>query len=119
MKITGTEVMLQKVGTQFSNHQTALEVDFVLLLIGYEADVSLLKLAGVELLGECHAPRYDSQTMETNVLGLYVAGTATGGTQDKYALFIENCHVHVDRIIAALTGTAPPQAPIPLDRPES
>ncbi len=119
VKITKSQVVLEGVGVQKTNHQTAIAVDFVLLLIGYEADVSLLKLAGVELLGECQAPRYDPQTMETNVPGLYVAGTATGGTQDKYALFIENCHVHVERIVAALTGTAPPQAPLPLDRPES
>ncbi len=103
----------------YSTARAAVQADFVLLLVGYEADVSLLKLAGVELLGECRAPRYDLRTMETNVPGLYVAGTATGGTQDKYALFIENCHVHVERIMAALTGAAPPEAPAPLDRPES
>ena len=42
--------------------------------------------------------------METNVPGVYVAGTAVGGTQEKYTVFIENCHVHVERIVAALTG---------------
>jgi thioredoxin reductase (NADPH) len=57
--------------------------------------------------------------METNVPGLYVAGTAVGGTQERYTVFIENCHVHVDRIVAALTGAAPPPAPAPLARPES
>jgi thioredoxin reductase (NADPH) len=118
VRITKSEVTLEHAGRE-TNHQTTIAVDFVLLLIGYEADVSLLKLAGVELLGECQAPRYDPQTMETNVPGLFVAGTATGGTQDKYALFIENCHVHVERILAALTGATPPAAPMPLDRPES
>ena len=48
-----------------------------------------------------------------------VAGTAVGGTQEKYTVFIENCHVHVDRIVAALTGAAAPQAPQPLTMPES
>ena len=57
--------------------------------------------------------------METNVPGLFVAGTAVGGTQQKFTLFIENCHVHVERILAALTGTAPPPEPAPLVRPES
>jgi thioredoxin reductase (NADPH) len=78
--------------------------DFVLALIGYEQDDTLFKLAGVERLGDCHAPRYDPETMETNVPGLYVIGTAVGGTQDKYTVFIENCHVHVARVAAALTG---------------
>jgi thioredoxin reductase (NADPH) len=57
--------------------------------------------------------------METNVPGLYVAGTAVGGTQDKYTVFIENCHVHVERIVAALTGHAAPPTPEPLGQPES
>jgi thioredoxin reductase (NADPH) len=78
--------------------------DFVLLLIGYEADMSLLKMAGVQLRGDCLAPVFDSSTMQTKVPGVYVAGCAIGGTQDKYAVFLENCHVHVPRIVASLTG---------------
>jgi thioredoxin reductase (NADPH) len=62
---------------------------------------------------------YDEQTMESSVPGIYVAGTAVGGTQDKYTVFIENCHVHVERIVNALTGVAPPKAPEPLAQPES
>ena len=50
---------------------------------------------------------------------VFVAGTAVGGTQDKYLLFIENCHVHVERIVNALVGAAPPPAPAPLAQPES
>jgi thioredoxin reductase (NADPH) len=93
--------------------------DFVLKLIGYEQDNTLFKLAGVQLLGDCGAPAYDERTMETNVPGLYVAGTAVGGTQDKYTVFIENCHVHVDRIVNALRGVAPPPPPVPIEQPES
>ena len=88
-------------------------------MIGYVQDNTLFKLAGVQLEGECGAPRFDPRTMETKVPGLYVAGTAVGGTQDKYRVFIENCHVHVGRIMAALTGAAPPEAPAPFAAPES
>jgi thioredoxin reductase (NADPH) len=46
--------------------------------------------------------------METNVPGLYVAGTAAAGMrQERYKLFIENSHVHVGRIVKALTGRWP------------
>ncbi|HYO07873.1 MAG TPA: NAD(P)-binding domain-containing protein [Tepidisphaeraceae bacterium] len=114
--ITPSHVTLRKLphGDTFD-----VPADFVLIQIGYEQDNTLFKLAGVQLLGDCGAPAYDDQTMETNVPGLYVAGTAVGGTQDKYRVFIENCHVHVERIVAALTGAAPPAAPAPLARPES
>jgi len=101
--------------------QSAIELDpdFVLLQIGYTQDTTLLELAGVELHGSCRTPVYDERTMETNVPGVYVAGTAVGGTQDKYRVFIENCHVHVGRIVAALTGAAPPPTPVALAAPES
>jgi thioredoxin reductase (NADPH) len=114
--ITPTHVTLKRTpdGATFD-----VPADFVLALIGYEQDNTLFKLAGIKLIGDCGAPAYDDRTMETNVPGLYVAGTAVGGTQDKYTVFIENCHVHVERIIAALTGASPPPAPAPLARPES
>ena len=85
------------------NAQT-LPFDFVLLMTGYEADLSLLRAAGVELTGSCERPVYDEHTMQTNVPGIYVAGCAIGGTQDKYSVFLENCHVHVPRIVRALRG---------------
>lgn len=82
----------------------AVPADFVLALIGYEQDNALLRLAGVELCGATGAPAFDSKTMQTNVPGAFVAGTVVGGTQDKYTVFIENCHVHVERILAAIAG---------------
>ncbi|MDB5290345.1 MAG: Pyridine nucleotide-disulfide oxidoreductase [Phycisphaerales bacterium] len=96
-----------------------IPADFVLLLIGYAQDNKLLRLAGVQLQGDNQGPVFDERTMETNIPGLYVAGTAVGGTQDKYRIFIENCHVHVDRIIAAFIGEKPPAAPEPIARPET
>jgi thioredoxin reductase (NADPH) len=104
-----------------STNDRALPFDFVLLLIGYEADLSLLKKAGVELRGDCQAPVFNEHTMETNVPGVYVAGCAVGGTQDKFAIFLENCHIHVPRIVAALTGHRAdlPVATPEFDRPET
>jgi thioredoxin reductase (NADPH) len=94
----------------------------VLLLTGYEADMSLCRQLGVELKIDSQAPQFDPATMETNVPGLYVAGTATAGTQGRFTVFIENCHVHVERIMAALTGAAAPAdaaAPTPTEKLES
>ena len=93
--------------------------DFVLLMTGYEADMSLCRMAGLELHGDREVPVYDPATMETSVPGIYVAGTAVGGTQDKYELFIENCHVHVARIVAHLTGERVKLETPVFERPES
>jgi thioredoxin reductase (NADPH) len=89
----------------------------VLLLTGYEADMSLMRQLGVDLKVDSLAPIYDPHTMQTNIPNLFVAGTATGGTQSRFTIFIENCHVHVHRIVAALTGAAEPAEP-PASAPE-
>jgi thioredoxin reductase (NADPH) len=118
--ITPTHVTLARVADSLYGQETFdVRADFVLLLTGYVQDNTLFKLAGVRLVGECGAPQFDPRTMETNVPGLYVAGTAVGGTQDKYRVFIENCHVHVSRIMSALTGLAVPEAPAPVGAPET
>jgi thioredoxin reductase (NADPH) len=84
--------------------------DFVLLCTGFVADMQLFAAAGVALEGPRQVPRFDPETLQTNVPGLYVAGTAAGGTQHKFQLFIETCHVHVDRLVTVLSGR-PPQRP--------
>jgi thioredoxin reductase (NADPH) len=76
--------------------------DFVLFSTGFVADMSLFEQLGVDLDGPRQIPKFSPETMETNVPGVYVAGTATGGTQTRYKQFIETGHVHVDRIAAAI-----------------
>jgi thioredoxin reductase (NADPH) len=93
--------------------------DFVLMAIGYQADMSLCKMVGIELAGECEKPVYDRHTMESNVPGIYLAGTVTGGTQDKFVVFIENGHVHIDRILSAITGRVVPTHQVVYEQPES
>ncbi len=82
--------------------------DFVLLLTGYKADLKLYEQLGVELAGEAFAPRFNPQTMETNVPGVYVAGTAAGGTQQgNYKLFIETSHEDIPKIVELLRRKQP------------
>lgn len=114
-RITATHVTLSRP----SGETFDVEADFVLLMTGYEADMTLFREAGAELVGDTQTPIFDEQTMQTTVPGLYVAGTATAGTQQSYRVFIENCHVHTKRIIADMTGQAPPPPPKPLTVPES
>jgi thioredoxin reductase (NADPH) len=124
-KITGyfnsevTEIKPAQVALTRNGKTKWIPADFVLLLIGYEADMTLCKLAGIELKGESQIPAFDANTMETNIPGLFVAGTATGGTQRRFTVFIENCHIHTQRILAALTGAAAPITPPPTPKPES
>lgn len=104
-RITPTHVVLERLESGADDPLTHVPADDVLCLIGYEQDKSLFLQAGVELIDETQRPAFDVQTMETNVPGIYVAGTAVAGTQSsRYTTFLENCHEHVDKIVAHLTG---------------
>ena len=83
------------------------ETDFVLLATGFRGDQSLLHQLGVSVTGDNHVPSFNEETMETNVPGVYLCGTVAAGVQQRYTLFIENCHEHVGRIVADITGEWP------------
>jgi thioredoxin reductase (NADPH) len=110
VEITPGKVLLKKVA-EGSDEAECIDVpvDFVLLNTGFVQIPRLFEMAGVNLLGEQRSPEYDIETMETNVPGLFVIGTAAAGTQKAYRLFIENCHEHVGKVHQVLTGEWPEQ----------
>jgi putative YpdA family bacillithiol system oxidoreductase len=62
--------------------------DTVFILIGADADYTLLRDAGVEIVpaGLTHVPVYDPDTFESNVPGLYVVGHFTHARHIKQAI---------------------------------
>ena len=101
--ITPGHVVLRGAGPAQS-----VPADFVLLMTGYVQDPTLFDQLGVERGGENAAPVVNPATMMCSVPNAYVAGTAAAGTQQRFRLFIENCHPHVTKIVQAITATAPP-----------
>lgn len=76
--------------------------DFVMAMTGYMPNFSLLRSLGVELSDdEKCAPSYDSETMETNQQGIYLAGVVCGG-MDTHSWFIENSREHAVKIVKAI-----------------
>lgn len=114
--ITPTHVRLRR---DVGGNTDDVPADFVLVQIGYVADMSLCEMAGVELSREQQVPVFDPVTMETNIAGLYVAGTAMAGTQEHYRVFLENCHMHAHRIVAAIRGQRAPAEHLGYARPET
>src|SRR5690606_34188421 len=73
--------------------------DFVLALTGYMPNFDFLKKMGVELSADDKLiPAYNTETMETNTSGLYLAGVVCGG-MDTHLWFIENSRVHAETIV--------------------
>lgn len=64
--------------------------DVVFVLIGSDADFTLLRQAGVEIApsGISQVPVYDPETFETNVPGIYVAGHFTHSRHIKEAIAV-------------------------------
>jgi len=93
----------------------SVPADRVVLLTGYEQDSTLFERAGIELEGEERRPVFNRGTMETNVPSLFVAGTATGGTQRRTKVFIETSHSHSVKIARAITGRSPDGTVVDVD----
>ncbi len=76
-----------------------LKNDFVIALTGYRPDFEFLRKLGIEFSqDENYYPKYNPETMESNVKGLYLAGVICGG-METHKWFIENSRVHA-KIIA-------------------
>ena len=84
--------------------------DAVYLLIGYVPDVELQARAGIEIDPATAIPTFDPETCQSNVPGLYVAGTIQAGRfTDR--IFIENSRDHGHRIVDHLAGRLSEERP--------
>ncbi|HEV2854091.1 MAG TPA: YpdA family putative bacillithiol disulfide reductase [Thermoanaerobaculia bacterium] len=71
------------------------------VLIGYTPDADFERRCGIELDPETLIPTHDPETCESNVPGLYVAGTLQAGRWTD-RIFIENSRDHGPKIVAHL-----------------
>jgi thioredoxin reductase (NADPH) len=85
--------------TQEGHHE--LKTDFVFVLIGFSPDTKLLRSFGVEINAETLAPHHDEKTFETNIPGLYVAGSVVAGKFNN-KVFVENGRHHGSVIVASI-----------------
>jgi thioredoxin reductase (NADPH) len=77
--------------------------DFVMAMTGYKPNFDFLKKLGITLSKEKFIPKYNPDTMETNVPGMYLAGVVCGGL-DTHLWFIENSRIHADMIIGDIVA---------------
>lgn len=72
--------------------------DFVMAMTGYKPNFEFLAKLGINLTKDKFIPRYNPETMETNMPGLYLAGVVCGGL-DTHLWFIENSRIHAEMIL--------------------
>ena len=83
-----------------ANTEFRLANDFVLALTGYQPNFAFLESLGVKLSQDgLKKPEYNTETMESNVEGLYLAGVICGG-METHKWFIENSRIHAPKIVA-------------------
>lgn len=78
-----------------------LQAQAAYVLIGYAPDAGFERACGIEVEDGTLIPRYDPQTCESNVPGLYVAGTLQAGRWTD-RIFIENSRDHGELIVRHL-----------------
>jgi thioredoxin reductase (NADPH) len=74
-------------------HNEELPNDALFVMIGYRPELNLLKQLGVAIDDSSLAPVHDSSSMQTNIAGIYVAGSLAAGKFNN-RIFIENGRMH-------------------------
>ncbi len=96
VRIDERTVLLQNAHGQFE-----ILNDFVFALTGYHPDYEFLASCGLELDPDTRAPKLDPDTFETNVKGIYAAGSIVAGKNNN-SIFIENGRLHGKSIIESI-----------------
>lgn len=78
-----------------------IENDYVIAMTGYRPETDLLKNAGVQVDEVTNRPAVNSETLETNVPGLFVAGVIAAGDISN-EIFIENSKFHGQYILKSV-----------------
>ncbi len=99
----GTEIASITTGRLYLKgaHAGEIDADEVYVMIGYQPDPRLIADAGVRVDAETLIPEHDPVTKETNVPGLFVAGSIAAGRFNN-RIFIENGRLHGATIVGAI-----------------
>jgi thioredoxin reductase (NADPH) len=98
---TVVEITPEFVVTERHGVREQIPADQVFLLTGYHPDVDLMSRAGIRCDPESYKPELNTETYESNVPNLFIAGGAIAGKHTG-SIFIENGRFHGEKIIKVL-----------------
>jgi len=99
LRITPAAVTIRNADGQSED----LPCDRVYALTGFHPDFDLFRRVGIELDPDSCVPAIDMATLETNVPGVYMAGSITHGHKTS-EVFIENGRFDGEKIFADVVG---------------
>ncbi len=70
--------------------------DYVFSLIGYKPDIKLLQSIGISIEPTTLVPSFNTETYETNIHNVFLAGVVTGGITNR--VYIEDGRYHGGKI---------------------
>lgn len=99
-----TEIRDHEIDINTPDGPLTLENDYVLAMTGYQPNFEFLTSMGIEIgTDEYKTPVHNTETMESNVPNLFLAGVVCGGLKTN-KWFIENSRVHAEVIIQQVSG---------------
>lgn len=88
---------------EVNGQNKSIENDFVFAMTGYKPDHNFLKQIGIEIDEQSGRPLFNTETFETNIEGIFVAGVIAAGYNNN-EIFIENGRHHGKLIANAITN---------------
>ena len=97
--VTEIKEGIAKIKNLETKEEQYIDADFVFLMTGYRPDADFLSKVGIDLIGEHLIPKIHANTFESNIEGIYLAGSIIGG-EETAKVFIENGKEHGKMIIS-------------------
>src|SRR5262245_20852847 len=97
-KITPSTVEIVQAGKSIT-----LRAEQVFLLTGYHSSTRFFEQLGVKWDSDTLRPQFNAETFETNIAGVYLAGSIVGGRFNA-EVFIENGRFHGETVVKAIAG---------------
>ena len=103
LETEAVEILPGRVRARQNSSEIELPADQVFALTGYHPSTVFYDQIGVEYDPDILVPSYDPDTYETNVSGMYLAGSIVAGRRHK-EIFIENGRFHGEIVMQTIAS---------------
>ncbi|MGP4041361.1 YpdA family putative bacillithiol disulfide reductase [Gracilibacillus sp. D59] len=95
------EITKDEIIYRVKDEKKSIQNDYVFAMTGYQPNQDFLKQAEITIDQESGRPTFETETMETNIENIYIAGVIAAG-YDNNEIFIENGRFHGGLIASSI-----------------